>query len=251
MARIMTDETSLTRRRRLLQVENRLLGKLYLVELALGGLLLLVGLFLYLTKGQFGLAILGATIVFIGFGHYIKSKQNKQEATALEAGAQGEAQTAQQLAASLDQTHYLFNDIVLRQGLRSAQIDHLVICPHGIYVVETKNWRGRIEGHGDDAYWTQVKYADSSPIRLKSPVNQVRRQADTVARVLRNAGKAPDKIVPVVAFASTKTTLQVDSPQVPVVHVASLPQAISRHRSATEYTEAEVDAWVNAIMKRI
>jgi hypothetical protein len=35
-----------------------------------------------------------------------------------------------------------------------SQIDHVVISPYGIFVIETKNYSGEIRGNRDDRYWT-------------------------------------------------------------------------------------------------
>jgi hypothetical protein len=34
-----------------------------------------------------------------------------------------------------------------------SQIDHIVISPHGIFVIETKNYSGEIKGTRSDKYW--------------------------------------------------------------------------------------------------
>ncbi len=251
MARIVTDETSLTKRRRRLQGETQWLARIYLWEIGIGSTLLAAGILLGLFRHAYGLAILGGVIIFLGLSHRLKTAQNRDESQALEAGAQGEAQSARQLAEALDNTHYLFNDILIRHGLRAAQIDHLVVCPRGVFVVETKNWRGRIEGHGADNFWAQVKRPGEEPIRLKSPVTQVQRQAAVVAQVFRDAKRAPPTIVPVVAFASPKTELRVESPEVPVVHARDLGKVIAARELAAPATDADVDEWVNLITRRL
>jgi hypothetical protein len=252
MARIMTEETSLTRRRRSLQKENVLLKRLHLDRIAAGGVLVAVagGVRLAMT-GRSDLLIAGVLLAYIAFSYLIKIRQNREEEQTLEAGARGESQTARQLADSLDNTNYLFNDIILRNGFQRAQIDHLVVGPRGVFVVETKNWRGRIEGHGNDLFWQQFKRPGEAPIRIKSPVVQVRRQSALVGQVLRSAGHSPDVVVPIVAFASTRTELSVDSPEIPVVHVVDVGRLISGHTPGQVQEEKQVDAIVNLIGKRL
>ncbi len=64
------------------------------------------------------------------------------------AGAIGELRVIKQLE-TLSDDYYLFNDVVLDMNhwikydgkpLKSAQIDHIVVGPSGIYIIETKNW---------------------------------------------------------------------------------------------------------------
>lgn len=52
------------------------------------------------------------------------------------------------------------------------QIDHLVICDKTkkIYVIETKNWRGRITGTKDDDYW--ILKTKKKEFYYKNPLKQ-------------------------------------------------------------------------------
>ena len=57
----------------------------------------------------------------------------------------------------LDKSKYLvINNVVLKKGNNYAQIDHLVISDFGIFVIETKNFKGWIVGNENSEYWTQI-----------------------------------------------------------------------------------------------
>lgn len=64
-----------------------------------------------------------------------------------------------------------FHDITLKDSDGgTTQIDHLYIGPTGIFVVESKNFGGKVLGRAQDAQWTQVlgfrrKYQFQNPIR--------------------------------------------------------------------------------------
>lgn len=247
----MTDETSLTRRRGALTAESRLLSRVYRVEFIAAAVLVVVGAALFFARGHTIALWVGAALAAMGAGHYYKIHQNRDEEQALQAGAQGETRTTRSLADGLDNTHYLFNDIVIRHGFKSAQIDHLVIGRTGIFAVETKNWRGVIQGQADDSYWWQTKFVDAPPIRLKSPVIQARRHASVVTMMLKAAGLDWPDVVPIVAFASMKTELRVTSAEVPVVHLPSLPALITARRPARAYTERDVDQVVDLVMRKV
>jgi hypothetical protein len=60
-----------------------------------------------------------------------------------ERGAEGEARTAGVLA-SLPPEWTTLHD-VRWPGRRLANIDHVVIGPGGIFVIDSKNWSGRVE----------------------------------------------------------------------------------------------------------
>ena len=59
------------------------------------------------------------------------------------------------------------------------QVDHIVTSPFGIFVIETKNYRGMIFGSEHDKYWTQMlgshKFSFYSPIfQNRAHVNAVK-----------------------------------------------------------------------------
>ena len=48
-----------------------------------------------------------------------------------------------------------YNDVLIRNGDWTSQIDHIVISPFGIFVIETKNYKGWIYGGANQVQWTQ------------------------------------------------------------------------------------------------
>jgi len=55
-------------------------------------------------------------------------------------GLQGERQVANLLKSTLGDDYYLLNDVFFRDGF--GDIDHIVLAPNGLFVIETKNWSG-------------------------------------------------------------------------------------------------------------
>ncbi|MEH7380441.1 NERD domain-containing protein [Bacillus sp. JJ1533] len=72
----------------------------------------------------------------------------------------------------LDKEKYkVFNDVLipLKNG-KASQIDHVVVSPFGIFVIETKNYKGWIYGDSKSKYWTQVIYQRKE--KLYNPIWQ-------------------------------------------------------------------------------
>jgi DNA-binding protein len=73
------------------------------------------------------------------------------------------------ILSTLPSNYYLFNNIYLQNGTHSTQIDHVIVSPYGIFVIETKNYKGWIYGTKHGEYWTQniygVRYSLQNPIR--------------------------------------------------------------------------------------
>ena len=55
---------------------------------------------------------------------------------------------------------------------KSSQIDHILFHTSGIYVIETKNFSGRIYGKESDKAWTQVLAKGKVKNKFYSPVLQ-------------------------------------------------------------------------------
>lgn len=69
-------------------------------------------------------------------------------------GRQGEKQVLKQLK-TLPKEYYTINNILVKTSWGTSQIDHIVICPYGIFVIETKNYEGIVRVNKDEKYWIQ------------------------------------------------------------------------------------------------
>ena len=56
----------------------------------------------------------------------------------------------------LSSEYMVFNDLLFESNGRSTQIDHVVVSPYGVFVIETKGYKGWIFGSEDSEYWTQT-----------------------------------------------------------------------------------------------
>lgn len=65
----------------------------------------------------------------------------------------------------------LMNDLYLpKENGQTTQIDHLLISPKGIFVIETKNYKGWITGSEHSQYWNQTNYKRKD--KLYNPIWQ-------------------------------------------------------------------------------
>ena len=90
-------------------------------------------------------------VIIIDIILYLISKDNKLT------GMFGEHWTKQELA-KLDQSKYLvINNVTLKTGGHTHQIDHVVVSEYGIFVIETKQINGYIKGNEYNKKWTVNK----------------------------------------------------------------------------------------------
>ena len=126
MARILSDETSLTRRKKRLQSESAYLHRLVAIEAIVAGVCLLVGAVLYVLKDSPALLWIGGAMGLLALGHWIKVRQNQQDSQSLGVGIEGEAEVTRRLAEYLDQRHYLFNDLLIKPFSQRTLVTHLL-----------------------------------------------------------------------------------------------------------------------------
>jgi hypothetical protein len=165
--------------------------------LPLGAVLVLCGYALgALNPWQAGLptAARGAIVLLLAGGIFFATAATQGRVDAFFKGARGEEQVAM-LLATLPATYTVLHGVELgKVGLwRGRNLDHLVVGPTGITLVETKNWQGRVtfaEGR------LTVNGADPT----RSPIDQVRAGARILSAWLavRLPGAAP--VRPLVCF---------------------------------------------------
>ena len=67
---------------------------------------------------------------------------------------------------------YILKDYLFSVNGKSCQIDHIVICANGVFVIETKNFSGRIYGSEEQREWTQVLANGQVKNKLYNPLKQ-------------------------------------------------------------------------------
>ena len=160
-------------------------------------------------------------------------------------GLQGEKQVANLLKSTLSDNYILLNDVFFRDGF--GDIDHIVLGPSGLFVIETKNWSGRITCHGDD--WQRQNRRNNAG----SPSRQVKKNAIRV----RNVIEASDKlghiriwVEGIVVLANQNVELHIHEPTIPVLKLRELPDHIASHRSNHIFSPQQLELMSKEILKQ-
>ena len=87
----------------------------------------------------------------------------------------------------------LLNDVLLPSGQGTTQIDHILVSPGGVFLIETKDMNGWVFGNPGQKQWTQ-SFAAGRRSR-KSGIGPVPRIVDpkTVRDLFRTPGKEPEE----------------------------------------------------------
>lgn len=144
----------------------------------------------------------------------------------------------------LDRNVYrLIKNVTLPVGDGTTQIDHLVVSPYGIFVIETKNIKGWIFGQSNQAQWMQVIYRFKK--KFQNPLIQNNLHVEAVRDLL---GLEPDQVHNVVVFVGT-CTFKTPMPAEVVHGVFSLADYIRANRVLV-FTEDGVRRFVEEILNR-
>ena len=92
--------------------------------------------------------------------------------------------------------YHLLNHVTLRLEDGTTQIDHVLVSRFGIFVIETKDYKGWIFAGPRDRYWTQVLYL--AKFRFQNPLRQNHRHVRAIQELLDFL--PPDVVRPVVVF---------------------------------------------------
>ena len=249
MARILTDESTLTRKLKSLSREDRLLSILSRVEAVVAGLLLLAGIAWYLMKGGAGLLVVGIVAAFLCVAHIMKTRENRREHRSVQAGLKGEVTVTQVLERELGKEAYILNDVMVRKGWHTAQIDHVVVSPKGIFLIETKNWRGKLSGDVRDKQWTQNKGKGIPPIKVSSPVMQNERHRQVFSGFLKARHVEWPDLHTVLVMMNPNCEWDITGMEAPVLKPGEVADFISYHPSSKSYTEKEVDSVLTLLVK--
>jgi hypothetical protein len=80
---------------------------------------------------------------------------------------------------------YVINDCRIRVSEdKTTQIDHIVINENGVFVIETKNYSGRIYGQENQHEWIQVLSYGKVKNKLYNPVKQNKTHVYNVSKVV-------------------------------------------------------------------
>ncbi|MDR0372897.1 MAG: NERD domain-containing protein [Nitrososphaerota archaeon] len=160
-------------------------------------------------------------------------------------GWAGEKQVAQHLNSTLSDDYYLINDLYLREG--GGDIDHVVLTPGGIFVLETKNWSGNITSSGDEWHRKGKRNFNSSPSRqVKRNVQKIQRIIGS-SPVLRSMGIWVEGIV---VLTNRHASVHLTNPSVPVLKLQQLPSYITSRGSPRRFSREQLEAIGKEITKQ-
>jgi restriction system protein len=106
----------------------------------------------------------------------------------------------------LDRENYVpLHNVTLRTRDGTTQVDHVIVSPYGVFVIETKNMRGWIFGGEKQSQWTQKIFRKT--FRFQNPLRQNYKHVRAVEEALRIPAETAHSVVVFVGGATFKTPM--------------------------------------------
>lgn len=124
-------------------------------------------------------------------------------------GALGEMRVAHILKKLPEESYTVINDLLIQNNGHTSQIDHIVISAYGIFVIETKTYKGWIYGGEKSEYWTQNIYGNK--YQLRNPIHQNYGHIKALKNILHEYPDIP--YISIIAFSrQAKLDVSSDTP---------------------------------------
>lgn len=114
------------------------------------------------------------------------------EAPEKRAGRRGEYAVTNAIKSVLREGDYLFTNISISFDGQLTELDNVLVNKYGVFIIEAKNYKGRLYGKEDDYKWVKYKddgYGNTFKKEVKNPVKQVKRQVYILSNYLKYYGE--------------------------------------------------------------
>jgi hypothetical protein len=159
-------------------------------------------------------------------------------------GIIGEKRVRKQLARLPQEDYRVLNDVMVKSKKGTSQIDHVILSQHGIFVIETKNYRGWIHGDDNSEYWTQTFYR--TKIRFHNPVRQNWGHTCALKETLPEYEKVPYHSI--VVFAGKAKLMNVNT-KTDVIYPDQLLETIMSHKGPRQLSSGDMEKITNFLQQ--
>ena len=204
--------------------------------------------FRYIAVGMIVFAVVSLTVspilgLMAGVVVAVGAKANFKQWGNWSAGKEGEVAVTEALR-FLPNEYVLLNDLMLPNG--RGNVDHLVIGPNGIFVIETKNYSGYVKCWGDQWYVNRREIGSLS--------KQAKRNAMAIRNTLDMVFKDHSTRIPFVnallVFTNRNGRLNLKRPTIPVLRSSDLVRFIAGY-NATKANSFASSELTRAIVHRL
>jgi hypothetical protein len=160
-------------------------------------------------------------------------------------GWQGEKQVVNLLTHMFSDDFFLLNDLYLQDG--GGDIDHIVLGPNGVFVLETKNWNGNISCNGDEWHRSGKRNFSGNPSR------QVKRNVSKIQQIIDGSPNLKALgiwVEGIVVLTNNHATLHVNNPTVTILKLTQLPNYLTTYRNSRNFSTEQLEVIGKEIVKQ-
>lgn len=137
--------------------------------------------------------------------------------------------------------YHLIPNVMLPTPDGTTQIDHVIVSRYGIFVIETKTYKGWIYGDERQAQWTQVIFRHKE--RFQNPLRQNYKHTKTLSELAGIPEEHLKSLVVFVGDCTFKTTMPAN-----VVYARDFVKSIKNYQTPI-ITDAQVSEIANVIQE--
>ncbi len=158
-------------------------------------------------------------------------------------GRIGEIGIANRLNLLNHNDYKILNNVILQsKNGGTVQIDHIIVSVYGIFVIETKNYKGWIFGNENAENWMQVIYKEKNQFR--NPIKQNWSHVYALKKLLADFSNA--KFIPIVVFTGSGILKEISASSI-VVYDTRLLRAIKNESREKNLSLEEIDDIIQLI----
>jgi ribosomal protein S27AE len=154
-------------------------------------------------------------------------------------GRRGEKIVSFMISSLPEDEYKVLNDIMLKSSHGTTQIDHIVVSLYGIFIIETKNYKGFITGNEFSDEWTKNMYGKK--YNFRNPLKQNYAHLKSLEEFLNLQS---DKFIPIVVF-SDNTDINVNTNKT-VIYMSQLKSTILNYKDV-KLNKNELEVIINKI----
>lgn len=171
------------------------------------GLSLLLAIMLQKSALHISIPVIFIVSAFLGFVFFINIKKKYD---ILKSGVRGEENTLKLLKKLPGDYTVITNPVIHNRGI-TMELDFVVIGKNGVFIVESKNYRGAVCGKTSGSSWKQIKYGKNGKTyekEVSNPARQSYRQKQRLSELFRDM-KINVSVFSVLYFVDSRTELRI------------------------------------------
>lgn len=171
-------------------------------------------------------SLIGFVFFLVGIIKLIEIKNYRK-------GIEGEKAVIENLQ-QLDDSWSLINDVKIIK--EEGNIDHILISSKGVFVLETKNWKGRIECDGNK--WV---IGHRWKRKIYSPSTQAKFNASLIRNLIKKKLKKEVSVIPICVFVNPYADLVIKNPTIEILKLEKLIPWLQRYNPEQFLSNQEIN----------